>query len=120
MCTGRSWTRCWRDQGPFLPAVSQSSVSRTFHSCRRPGWFARTSSATIAHALMTALSSGTSLGPYTIVAPLGAGGMGEVYRAMDTRLKRQVAIKVLPSTLATDPERLGRFQREAEVLASLN
>ena len=69
---------------------------------------------------MTALSSGTSLGPYTIIAPLGAGGMGEVYRAMDTRLKRQVAIKVLPPMLATDPERLGRFQREAEVLASLN
>jgi serine/threonine protein kinase/Tol biopolymer transport system component len=69
---------------------------------------------------MTALSSGMLLGPYTIVAPLGAGGMGEVYRAMDTRLKRQVAIKVLPSMLAADPERLGRFQREAEVLASLN
>ena len=69
---------------------------------------------------MAALSSGTLLGPYTIAAPLGAGGMGEVYRAMDTRLKRQVAIKVLPSMLAADPERLGRFQREAEVLASLN
>ena len=69
---------------------------------------------------MAALSSGMLLGPYTIVAPLGAGGMGEVYRATDTRLKRQVAIKVLPSMLAADPERLGRFQREAEVLASLN
>ena len=69
---------------------------------------------------MAALSSGRLLGSYTIVAPLGAGGMGEVYRATDTRLKRQVAIKVLPSMLAADPERLGRFQREAEVLASLN
>ena len=69
---------------------------------------------------MAALSSGMHLGPYTIVAPLGAGGMGEVYRAMDSRLKRQVAIKVLPAVLAADPERLGRFQREAEVLASLN
>ena len=69
---------------------------------------------------MAALASGMLLGPYTIVAPLGAGGMGEVYRATDTRLKRQVAIKVLPSMLAADPERLGRFQREAEVLASLN
>ena len=69
---------------------------------------------------MAALSSGMLLGSYTIVAPLGAGGMGEVYRATDTRLKRQVAIKVLPSMLAADPERLGRFQREAEVLASLN
>jgi eukaryotic-like serine/threonine-protein kinase len=66
------------------------------------------------------LSSGSSLGPYSIVGPLGAGGMGEVYRATDTRLKRQVAIKVLPPVLAADPDRLGRFQREAEVLASLN
>ncbi|MGH9310861.1 MAG: protein kinase domain-containing protein [Vicinamibacterales bacterium] len=69
---------------------------------------------------MPTLSDRMLLGPYTIVAPLGAGGMGEVYRAMDTRLKRQVAIKVLPSMLAADPERLGRFQREAEVLASVN
>jgi eukaryotic-like serine/threonine-protein kinase len=60
------------------------------------------------------------LGPYDIVGPLGAGGMGEVYRATDTRLKRQVAIKILPAGLAMDPDRLGRFQREAELLASLN
>ena len=66
------------------------------------------------------LSTGTRLGSYEIVAPLGAGGMGEVYRALDTRLKRQVAIKVLPSAVAADGERLARFQREAEVLASLN
>src|ERR1051326_9390526 len=66
------------------------------------------------------LTAGTRLGPYDIVSPLGAGGMGEVYRATDTRLKRQVAIKILPSTLAADPDRLARFQREAEVLASLN
>src|SRR5215468_6012073 len=66
------------------------------------------------------LAPGFSLGPYQIVGPLGAGGMGEVYRATDTRLKRQVAIKILPAALATDPERLARFQREAEVLASLN
>ncbi len=64
--------------------------------------------------------AGTRFGPYDIVAPLGAGGMGEVYRAIDTRLKRQVAIKILPSALAADPDRLARFQREAEVLASLN
>ena len=69
---------------------------------------------------MAALSTGSLHGPYTIVAPLGVGGMGEVYRATDTRLKRQVAIKVLPSLLAADPERLVRFQRQAEVLASLN
>ena len=66
------------------------------------------------------LTIGSRLGPHEIVAPLGAGGMGEVYRATDTRLKRQVAIKILPAALAEDPERLARFQREAEVLASLN
>ncbi len=63
---------------------------------------------------------GTRLGAYEIVSPLGAGGMGEVYRAADTRLKRHVAIKILPQDLAADPDRLARFQREAEVLASLN
>ena len=67
-----------------------------------------------------ALSPGSRLGSYEIVAPLGAGGMGEVYRARDTRLKRDVAIKVLPADVAGNPERLGRFEREAHVLASLN
>jgi eukaryotic-like serine/threonine-protein kinase len=62
----------------------------------------------------------TRLGPYEIQSALGAGGMGEVYRARDTRLKRDVALKLLPETFAADPERLARFQREAEVLASLN
>src|SRR6202790_1812733 len=66
------------------------------------------------------LSVGTQLGPYEILAPIGAGGMGEVYRARDTRLKRDVALKVLPDSFASDPERMARFQREAEVLASLN
>src|ERR1700694_4467239 len=66
------------------------------------------------------LSAGTQLGPYEILAPLGAGGMGEVYRARDTTLKRDVALKVLPDSFASDPERMARFQREAEVLASLN
>jgi serine/threonine-protein kinase len=63
---------------------------------------------------------GQKLGPYEILAKLGEGGMGEVYRATDTNLKRQVAIKVLPASLAADTDRLARFQREAEVLASLN
>ena len=63
---------------------------------------------------------GTRLGPYEITGQLGAGGMGEVYRATDTHLKRTVAIKVLPEAVATDGERLARFQREAEVLARLN
>ncbi len=66
------------------------------------------------------LPAGTRLGPYEIVAPLGAGGMGEVYRATDSTLKRQVAVKILPPLMAADPDRLARFQREAEVLASLN
>ena len=67
-----------------------------------------------------ALQPGTRLGPYEVTAQIGVGGMGEVYRATDTKLKRQVAIKVLPATLAADPDRLARFQREAEVLACLN
>ncbi len=67
-----------------------------------------------------ALTSGTQLGSYEIVAPLGAGGMGEVYRARDTRLGRDVALKTLPERLTHDPERLARFRREAQVLASLN
>ncbi len=69
---------------------------------------------------MSALSIGTRLGPYEITAALGAGGMGEVFRARDTKLGRDVAIKVLPSAFAQDQERLARFEREARVLASLN
>ena len=67
-----------------------------------------------------ALIPGTRLGVYDITAQIGVGGMGEVYRATDTNLKRQVAIKVLPAAVARDAERLARFQREAEVLAALN
>ena len=70
--------------------------------------------------ILMPLQAGDRLGPYTIVAPLGAGGMGEVYRAQDTKLKRDVAIKVLPDLFASDSERLARFQREAQALASLN
>jgi len=66
------------------------------------------------------LIPGTRVGRYHVIAAIGAGGMGEVYRATDTDLKRAVAIKVLPATLAADPDRLARFQREAEILASLN
>src|SRR5947207_5740276 len=69
---------------------------------------------------MAALQDGTRIGPYEILSVLGAGGMGEVYRARDTRLNRDVAIKVLPDLFAADPERLARFEREARVLASLN
>src|SRR5688572_15930989 len=67
-----------------------------------------------------ALAAGARLGPYEVTAQMGVGGMGEVYRARDTRLKRDVALKILPDSFATDPDRLLRFQREAEVLASLN
>ena len=66
------------------------------------------------------LEPGVRLGPYEIAAQIGAGGMGEVYRATDTNLKRAVAIKVLPASVSGDPDRLARFQREAEVLAALN
>jgi len=67
-----------------------------------------------------ALAPGTRLGPYAIVAPLGAGGMGEVYRARDTRLDRSVAVKVLPSHLTSDPARRARLEREAKAISSLN
>ncbi len=66
------------------------------------------------------LSPGTRLGVYEVAEKIGEGGMGEVYRARDTKLDRDVALKVLPDLFANDPERLGRFQREAKVLASLN
>src|SRR5438874_10204041 len=67
-----------------------------------------------------ALTSGTRLGPYEILAPLGAGGMGEVYRARDTRLDRTVAVKILPAHLSSNPEARHRFEREARTIASLN
>src|ERR1700726_2532984 len=66
------------------------------------------------------LTKGDRLGLYEILAPIGAGGMGEVYRTRDTKLKRDVALKVLPEAFAGNADRLARFRREAEVLASLN
>ena len=63
---------------------------------------------------------GTQLGSHTVTALIGRGGMGEVWRARDSKLKREVAIKILPEEFSRDPERVARFQREAEVLASLN
>src|SRR6476661_5318044 len=66
------------------------------------------------------MSAGTRLGPYEVIAPLGAGGMGEVYRARDPKLNREVAIKVLPEAVAHNPDRLARFEREARMAAALN
>src|SRR5262249_12549661 len=66
------------------------------------------------------LAAGTRLGPYEILSPLGAGGMGEVYKARDTRLGREVAVKVLPAAFAADRERVARFRREAQTVAALN
>ncbi len=66
------------------------------------------------------LTPGTTLGPYAVTAKIGEGGMGEVYRARDTKLDRDVALKVLPEAFTQDPDRLARFEREAKVLASLN
>src|SRR5260370_30206434 len=63
---------------------------------------------------------GSRVGPYEIVAPIGAGGMGEVFRARDTKLNRDVALKVLPEAFASDPDRMARFTREAQTLAALN
>src|ERR1700682_4206982 len=67
-----------------------------------------------------ALAAGTKLGPYEILAPLGAGGRGEVYRARDKKLERDVAIKVLPQSVAADPDTLARFEREAKAVAALS
>ena len=66
------------------------------------------------------LNAGTTLGPYTITAKIGEGRMGEVYRAKDTKLDRDVALKVLPEAFTSDPDRLAHFEREAKLLASLN
>jgi eukaryotic-like serine/threonine-protein kinase len=66
------------------------------------------------------LAAGTRLGAYDVLALIGAGGMGEVYRAKDSRLHREVALKVLPDLWASDPDRLARFEREARLVASLN
>ncbi len=66
------------------------------------------------------LTPGTTLGPYQVTAKIGEGGMGEVWQARDTKLDRDVALKVLPEAFTSDPDRLARFEREAKVLASLN
>ena len=86
--------------------------------------FLKTPALAVAAQLMGAagptLAAGQQIGPYTILSALGSGGMGEVYRARDTKLNRDVALKVLPDTFASDPDRVARFAREAQLLASLN
>src|SRR5258707_14642279 len=76
--------------------------------------------ARIIHSKRLALTSGTRLGAYEVTAPIGEGGMGQVYRARDTKLNRDVALKILPDAFARDPDRFARFTREAQTLASLN
>jgi eukaryotic-like serine/threonine-protein kinase len=93
--------------------------SRDCHSDRTQR-FQRQSASCVAESAVMALGVGARVGGYEILGQLGVGGMGEVYRARDTRLKRDVALKILPASFAGDPDRLARFQREAEVLASLN
>jgi len=66
------------------------------------------------------VTPGTRIGPYEVKSPLGEGGMGVVFRARDTKLQRDVALKLLPNHFASDPDRLSRFQREAQLLASVN
>jgi serine/threonine protein kinase len=86
--------------------------------CPRPSLYNRAS--LLQNRQVTVLSPGALVGPYEVVSPLGAGGMGEVYSARDTKLSREVAIKVLPGEMARDPERLSRLRREATLLAALN
>ena len=97
---------------------TQTNVTRM--QIRRGTTFAPTNWSRLQSPLFMPLTIGTKLGPYEVIAAIGAGGMGEVYRARDTRLGRDVALKVLPEAFARDAERLTRFRREAQVLASLN
>src|SRR5438046_2871051 len=105
------WPRRWADRRRRIVAHVGSE--------RLLSYLAAPTVPIIPRSLVT-LAPGTRLGPYDIIGQLGAGGMGEVYRAHDTTLNRDVAIKVLPALVASDGERLARFTREAQTLASLN
>ena len=102
------WSRCWR------PTRRPAALPKDRRSRRCP----RPRSRRLAS--NTRLAPGSQLGSYEIMAPLGAGGMGEVYRARDATLNRDVAVKVLPELFAHDRDRLARFKREAQILAALN
>ena len=99
-----------QDDEPFW-ACKKRGLGRTFLGSAKFGQV---------EYLRMSLAAGTMFGPYSVVAPIGAGGMGEVYRARDTRLGRDVALKILPASFASDPERLHRFQQEARAVAALN
>ena len=113
----RSLLASYEQAGSFLDAPAIHTAARALADELSPGGTRR--SAPLETARM-ALSPGSRLGPYEIAARIGAGGMGEVYRAFDSNLGRQVAIKVLPESMAADPDRLARFDREARTLAALN
>src|SRR2546426_5560043 len=102
---------------PSLP--NTSLITAPLLAARSNGFFAHAIRYTILAIFMT-ITIGTQLGSHEITALLGKGGMGEVYRARDTKLKRDVAIKILPDEFSRDPERVARFQREGEALAALN
>src|SRR5262249_43054412 len=108
-----------RRMAPRHPAIGadESSVVATASIRSRP---ACARPARIIYATEMAICPGTRLGVYEITAQIGEGGMGQVFRAHDTRLNRDVALKILPDAVASDPNRLARFTREAQTLASLN
>src|SRR5687767_7245219 len=119
--------RCSRTSRPASHTGKISSFRRRGRTGRRWRWRWRRSrgrnprpASRYNPDTLTSLSPGTKLGVYEIAGAIGAGGMGEVYQARDLRLNRDVAIKILPPLFADDPERLARFEREAQVLASLN
>src|SRR5215471_12620519 len=107
--------RCSQDE-----SLRQEVESLLAEDARRSGFVQTGLGADPPSAPALMLARGTRLGPYEISEIVGAGGMGEVYRARDTKLRRDVALKVLPASFANDPERISRFQREAQLLASLN
>ena len=104
--SGMKWSRCSRH------TPRRDRLPRARRSTARAATLWRTG--------VPAMAEGVELGPYRILGPLDAGGMGEVYRALDTRLHREVAVKVLPAALSGDPERIARLEREARLLAALN
>jgi len=106
---------------PEIETLAESILAKTaaLKSIRLQNHALPPVSSTI-NSLTMSVAPGTKLGPYEIHAAIGAGGMGEVYRATDTKLKREVAVKVLPPAVANDPDRRARFRREAETLAALN